>query len=385
MRLTFTLLVLLAAACSRQQETPAPREAAADRRDAPPAADVLQIDPGMLRDLRMTTAPVERRTAAADVDMLGDIDVNRDAYAEVAPPIDAQIVRLHAGLNDVVRTGAPLADLRSPDVGRARSELAAAEARAQLASQTLERKRALAAERIVAAREVQEAESQYQEAQAALRAASSAVRALGVEAADGTGDPSRFVLVSPISGVVLKRNASIGQLAETAKPLFHLADLDRLWLTVHAFERDAVQLRTGTPVRITLAAIPGREFQGLISLIGRQVDPSSRTVDVRVELPNRGGMLRPGMSATAHVPLQSGERELLSVPAAAVQRVGEEWMVFLPAGDGMFRLRRIGRGRDLGSEVEVASGLQPSETVVVEGAFLLKAEAEKRLGGEHGH
>jgi cobalt-zinc-cadmium efflux system membrane fusion protein len=206
-----------------------------------------------------------------------------------------------------------------------------------------------------------------------------------VDAADPSGEPSRFVLRSPIAGTVLQRDAAIGQLAQTARPMFRLANLDRLWLTVHAFERDAVQLRAGTPVRITFAAIPGREFQGQLSQIGRQVDPSSRTVDVRVELPNREGLLRPGMSATAHVPLQSGERLLLSVPAAAVQRVGEEWMVFLPAGAGSFHMRRVGRGRDLGGEVEIATGLQPSDTVIVEGAFLLKAEAERRLGGEHEH
>jgi cobalt-zinc-cadmium efflux system membrane fusion protein len=384
-RALLAVMLLAVAGCGQTQQPPASRETRARTPEPAPAADVLRIDPAMLRDLRMTTARVEQRTAAADVDMLGDIDVNRDAYAEVAPPIDAQIVQLHAGLNDTVGAGSPLADLRSPDVGRARSELAVAEARARLTTQTLDRKRALAAERIVAIRDVQEAESQQQEAQAGLRAATSAVRALGVEAADASGDPSRFVLRSPIAGTILERRAAIGQLAQTAEPLFRVANLDRLWLTVHAFERDAVQLRTGTAVRITLAAIPGRELQGQVSLIGRQVDASSRTVDVRVELPNRDGLLRPGMSATAHVPLESGQRELLSVPVAAVQRVGEAWIVFLPAGEGTFRMRPIGRGRDLGAEVEVASGLQPADTVVVEGAFLLKAAAEKRLGGEHEH
>jgi cobalt-zinc-cadmium efflux system membrane fusion protein len=383
--LFFTVLVILGTAgCGRDQPPPQPVDTATATTAPAPAADVLQIDPGMLRDLRMTTARVEQRTAAADVDMLGDIDVNRDAYAEVAPPIDAQIVRLRARLNDVVAAGSVLADLRSPDVGRARAELSAAEARAQLATQTLERKRALAADRIVAGREVQEAESLYQEAQAAVRAAASAVRALGVDA-DAAGDPSGFVMRSPIAGTVLQRDASIGQLAQTAMPVFRIANLDRLWLTVHAFERDAVQLRARTPVRITLAAIPGREFQGQVSLIARQVDASSRTVDVRVALPNPEGLLRPGMSATAHVPVQSGERQLLSVPVASVQRVGEDWVVFLPAGEGTFRMRRVGRGRDLGGEVEIVMGLEPTDTVVVEGAFLLKAEAEKRLGGEHEH
>jgi cobalt-zinc-cadmium efflux system membrane fusion protein len=143
-------------------------------------------------------------------------------------------------------------------------------------------------------------------------------------------------------------------------------------------------LTRGRRVRITLAALPGQEFEGRIAAIATQVDPSTRTVDVRIDLANEDGTLRPGMSATAHVPMQTSTRELLAVPAAAVQRVGENWVVFVPRTDSAFAMRRIGRGRDLGSEVEVASGLTAEETVVVDGAFLLKAEAEKATG-DHEH
>jgi cobalt-zinc-cadmium efflux system membrane fusion protein len=304
----------------------------------------------------------------------------------VAPPIDAQVVRLLAAANAVVKAGDPLAELRSPALGQARADLIAAEARMQLATQVLERKRPLAAERIVPARELQEAESQMQEARAALRAATASVRAFGVTSEDdSTGeDVGRFVVRSPIAGTVLERRVVTGQLAQTSEPMYRIADLRRLWLTVHAFERDAVQLAPRVPVRITLAALPGLEVEGRIAAVATQVDPASRTVDVRIDLSNLDEVLRPGMSATAHVPIQSSARELIAVPAAAVQRVGENWVVFVPRSEGLFDVRRIGRGRDLGIEVEVASGLKPDETVVVEGAFLLKAEAEKSsVGHEH--
>jgi cobalt-zinc-cadmium efflux system membrane fusion protein len=387
MRNMMILAMMLAlAACGRQQAVPAAREATAAPPERSAEPDLLRIDAGMLRDIKMTTARVEQRSGSADVDMLGEIEVNRDTYAEVAPPIDAQVVRLIAAVNRQVAPGQALAELRSPEVGRARADVMAADTRARLAAQTLERKRGLAAERIVAARELQEAESQHDEAQASLRAARSALRALGPEPDDDPGgdDPSRFVLRSPVAGTILERSAAVGQMAQASSAMFRIADLRRVWLTVHAFERDAVQLTSGTPVRITLAAMPGREFAGAVALVARQVDPASRTVDVRVELGNAQGLLRPGMSATAHVPVQGGSERLLTVPVAAVQRVGENWMVFVPDGDGAFRMRRVGRGRDLGGEVEIASGLQPMDTVVVEGAFLLKAEAEKAAGG-HEH
>jgi membrane fusion protein, heavy metal efflux system len=382
------LLALGVTACGRETASPTVEHEEERPRTAAPAGSgpVLELDPAVLRDLRMTTAPVERRVASGEVDMLGEMGVDRDRYAEVAPPIDAQVVRLLVGANASVKAGDTLAELRSPELGRARAEVIAAEARVQLATHVLERKRALAAERIVPARELQEAESQMQEAQASLRAATASVRALGVTVADDAGndDVASFFLRAPIGGVVLERAAVTGQLAQSSEPMFRIADLRRIWLTVHAFERDAVQLAPRAPVRITIAAMPGREFNGQVAVVGTQVHAESRTFDVRIDLPNEDGLLRPGMSATAHVPIQSGNRDLIAVPAAAVQRVGEEWVVFLPRGEGRFEIRRIGRGRDFGMEVEVVSGLRPDDTVVVDGAFLLKAEAEKGVGG-HDH
>jgi cobalt-zinc-cadmium efflux system membrane fusion protein len=392
-RLTLGCLsVMSLVSCGRNQ--PPPQEGAAAPKSAVErsgtTADLIRIDAAMLRDLRMTTARVEERTTSPEVDMLGEVDVDRDAYAEVAPPIDAQVVRLAVGQNSVVREGDTLAELRSSELGRARAELMSAEARAELAARTVERKRALAAERIVATRELQQAESELQEAHAAVRSVTSALRALGAEAAGdpASDDPSRFVLRSPMAGIVLERKAVVGQLAQASQPMFRIANLRRVWLSVHAFERDAVQLAPKTPVRITLAAMPGREFHGTVALVGREVDASSRTLGVRVELPNADGALRPGMSATAHVPLQSGSRPVLTVPTASVQRVGEEWVVFTPMGEGAFQMRTIGRGRDLGAEIEALRGVAAGDTIVVDGAFLIKAEAEKAVGGddhEHGN
>ena len=159
-----------------------------------------------------------------------------------------------------------------------------------------------------------------------------------------------------------------------------------MWLTVHAFERDAVRVSPGTRAEVTLAAFPGRVFSGAVDLVGRQVDPESRTVPIRIALKN-SGELRPGMSATARLAIGASTQQVLAVPAAALQRLGDDWVVFLPRDPGHFEIRPVGRGRDLGHEVEIVRGLTAGETIVVEGAFVLKAEAEKARGGgdEHGH
>jgi cobalt-zinc-cadmium efflux system membrane fusion protein len=155
-----------------------------------------------------------------------------------------------------------------------------------------------------------------------------------------------------------------------------------VWLTVHAFERDAVRLRVGETARIAFAAMPGKAFTGAVSFIGHGVDRESRTVPVRVELPNPDGALRPGMSATAFLPVGDEAGTILTVPTAALQRVRDRWCVFVPKDAKTFEIRAVGRGRDLVGEVEVLTGLRSGETVVVDGAFLLKAETEKSAG-EH--
>lgn len=201
--------------------------------------------------------------------------------------------------------------------------------------------------------------------------------------------PGGLALRSPVSGTVLERNVALGQLADPAKPLFRIADLRTLWLIVHAFERDAVRLAPGASARVALAALPGESFGGTIARIGQQVDPASRTVDVRIDLPNPRGRLKPGMSASAAVPIGTQGRPVLTVPAAALQRLGERWCVFIPApaseGAGRFQIRAVARGRDLDGEVEVLDGLAATDRVVSDGAFVLKAEVDKRAGAGDAH
>jgi cobalt-zinc-cadmium efflux system membrane fusion protein len=122
-----------------------------------------------------------------------------------------------------------------------------------------------------------------------------------------------------------------------------------------------------------------------VAVVGRQVERESRTLPVRIDVRNAGGVLRPGMSGTAAVAVGGSGEPVLTVPLAAVQRVRNEWCVFLPKGAGAFEIRPIGRGRDLVADVEVLSGVRLGETVVVEGAFLLKAHAEKGAGGHDEH
>ena len=383
-----SLFAVAALGCRTDSKTAAqpPAENQAEKSEAVGVtATTLRIDREMLRDLRITTSKVEEHRGGESSSLLGELGVNQNAYAEVSAPLTARVVLLRAVEGQRVAASDVLATLESGELAKARGDLATAEARRDLARRTLERKRSLNEEKIVPTREVQEAENEMVGADAQVRAAQAALRTLGAPDRPAEGNSSSsLILRSPITGVVLERTVALGQTADPSKPLFRIGDLSTLWLTVHAFERDAVRLAKGAPARITFAAIPGRTFQGTVALIGQSVDPDSRTVNVRIDLPNRERVLRPGMSATAWLPV--GEQGImLAVPAAAVQRVRDRWCVFIPKDDRTFEIRAIGRGRDIAGEVEILSGVRAGEPIVVDGAFLLKAETERSAAdGEHG-
>lgn len=357
-----------------------------------PEDGTLTVEAEVLRDLQLTTFPAELRPGGEGATALGELKVDEGAYAEVGVPIPARVVRLVASAGQAVRRGQPLAELQSVELGQARAQLAAAAARADLARQTVERKRGLAAERIVSRGELQRAEADAAAAAAELRAAEAAVAALGVgvrPAGGAAGDLAAFALLSPLAGTVLERSAVQGQSADPSRPLFRIGDLSRLWLVVQAPERDAVRIRPGAQADITLAALPGQKLRGEVGWVGREVDAHSRTVPVRIVLSNPSGQLKPGMFATAWISTGGPGERVVAVPAVALQRMDDQWAVFLPLGrpgSGRFEVRPVERGRDLGDEVAVLSGLKPGERVVVEGAFVLRAEAEKKEGGgEHHH
>ena len=386
----FLLAVCVAAGCRGKEVTekaePAGKEGAAKTGEAPEgheeAGRFVRIEAGMLRDLGITTSAVESRPGGEGAPVLGELRVNESAYAEVGSPVPARALRVLALPGSQVRRGQVMAELQSLELGKTRGDYRDAQARVDLARQSLERKRGLAAERIAPQREVQEAEAELRRAEASLQGARGALNALGASN-DGGNDDSRLVLRAPLTGTVIERHLVRGAVAQPGEALFKVGDLSVLWLMAHASERDAVRVRAGSTARVAIPALPGSSLRGRVAAVGSQVEVSSRTIPIRIELANAGGILRPGMSATVWLPIGEGGT-VIAVPVAALQRLEDKWCVFVPREPGVFEIRPVGRGRDMGGEVEIVSGLKAGETVVVEGAFLLRAEAEKARGeGEH--
>lgn len=161
-------------------------------------------------------------------------------------------------------------------------------------------------------------------------------------------------------------------------------DLRRVWLQVDVYEQDLPQVRPGLKATVRLKGAPGEDFSGVVENVGAIVDPRSRTVKVRVVLENPRGVLKPGMFATVLVEGTAGEkRRGLYVPSAAVQRLGDEHVVFVARSENAFEPRRVEVTRGGVEWTEIARGIEAGERVVTKGSFALKSELKKdELGGE---
>ena len=190
--LTFAICLSGCGKSREQKEEAKPPERSTAGNTEPSSEHSLRIKPEMLRDIRVATAPVEERAGGEGVQLLGELKVNEGRYAEVGTPIACRVVSVLAAPGQVVKKGQQLALLQSMDIGKARAESITAQTKLDLAKKTLERKRSLAAENIVPAREVQEAEANVATAEAEVRATRASLGALG--AGEESSDSSELLL-----------------------------------------------------------------------------------------------------------------------------------------------------------------------------------------------
>lgn len=158
-----------------------------------------------------------------------------------------------------------------------------------------------------------------------------------------------------------------------------------MWILLDIYEKDLAGVRVKADVRITVDAYPGETFRGAVVYLGNLVNPDTRTVEARVEIPNPAGRLRPGMFARAAITSSGSEEKVLVVPQDAIQHMEEQPVAFVEERPGTYEKRTVALGSEDSPYVEILTGLKEGERVVTNGSFYLKSVLlGEKLGG-HSH
>ena len=365
----------------------------------------------------VVVAAVQTSSVGETLEAPGEVQSIQTRLAQITPAIPGVVRAIHRLAGDLVTRGTALCTIESAELGAARAELESALAERDVTQRNYERWKQLYEKGLRSQTELWAEEADYNKARLRVEAAAARLRALGLEpdtsSKDRLGLNNRYELRSPLSGVVLQQQLTVGQNVEQKDVLFTVADLSYVWVTAAVYEKDLAGLHRGTSAIIHLQSQSSEpmSLEGRVEYVGQQADLQTRTVSVRITVINRkepgngrGYVLRPGMFAT--VRFITGRRpNALTLPADAVQDLSGESIVFVQVGgaqnshDGetnsggkngkkdegriyVFEPRVVTLGNSDGKLTEIVKGVQRGDQVVVHNAYLLKSELEKEKIGE---
>lgn len=343
---------------------------------------VVTLDDAALKRVTIRIENVARRRVVGALRLPAEVRTDPDRIAHITPLVASQVEEAKVRPGDRVKKGQTLALLKSVELGEARAQIAQAKASLDVARDQFARQEQLMDAGIGAQRSYVEAQGAVKQANAALAAAGARAQVYG----GGAGVGSTTLLKSPLEGTVVERHATAGEIATPDRELFTIANIDRVWVIGRAYESDLALVHVGAAASVRVQAYPGRSWDGSVSYVSPTLSEQTRTAEVRVELENSDGALKPGMFATVLPADQLGDAGAagitLAVPAGAAQRDGDRSIAFVARDKNHFERRIVTLGKRGADYVEIVDGLREGEPVVVEGAFILKSEAAKHLMGE---
>ncbi len=339
-------------------------------------------DGGDGHEVNISTAKVQKlgvrveaatlRDLSRPVRAVGRVEIDERRLFAVAPKFEGWIERLHVNTTgQPVGRGQPLFEVYSPELVSAQREYqVAAGGMASLGGATPEAQASI--------RQVADA--------ALARLRNWDISAEQIEQLKVGGEPRRTLTFrSPVAGVVMEKKALQGARFMPGETLYQIADISGVWVLADVYERDIGSVRVGQAVEVGIDAYPGKLFAGKLSYVYPTVNPQTRTVPVRVELANPGGLLRPSMYANVDLKVGAGgtARPVLAVPISAVIDSGTTQRVIVQKAEGRFEPREVKLGMRGDDYVAVTKGVQEGEQVVVSANFLIDSESNLKaaLGG----
>lgn len=333
--------------------------AAEGHAETAPGHAVVAIDPQRQQLIGLVTAEASRGPISSGLRTQGRVAVDETRVRRVNLKVGGFVEKLYVDFTGKpVRKGQPLFALYSPELLSMQNEfLLARETQALLA-----KGRAVAGS----------GDDLVEVARNRLRLWD--VSEAQIRELERTGKPSKtLTIVSPVNGVVTKKDVVEGARLEAGAMPYEITDLANLWVLADAYEKDLGRIHVGQKATLSLTAFPNRSFEGEVAFVDPVLDPASRTAKVRLTFANPKGELKPEMFG--EVKLRTESREALTIPADAVVATGTKQVVFVALDGGHFEPREVSIGESDGERTEVLEGLTGGEKVVTRANFLIDSES----------
>ena len=334
----------------------------AGKKAGPETGMPVQISSQKRQLIGVKTGRVERRSLNTIIHAAGTVDYNEKKGSQIQLRVSGWIKELYvSSIGEQINKGDPLFRIYSPDLFATKQELL-------LAKETLNR---LKEGSMMHVREG--VQSQIESAKARLK-----LWNLSDEEIDQIGREEDLspetVFYSPVKGFVTKKTVVKGQYVTPEMVLYEVSDLSSVWVYADIYESDFSYLKQNQTVKIAFTAYPDRTFSGKIIFISPNLNPETRTVKTRIELPNPGFLLKPGMYGDVDIDIRIPNR--LVVPVEAVIDSGMRQLVFLDRGSGIFEPREVKLGAHHEGYIEVISGVKEGDAIVISATFLIDSESK---------
>jgi multidrug efflux pump subunit AcrA (membrane-fusion protein) len=400
-----TALVLALAAyilLARKGEAPPP-PAAADTAGSKASAGLIHLNLQAQKEANLSMVLAATRVEKDTIRANGQITVNENETWHVGALAEGKVTQVLANIGDHVKQGQVLALMHSHAVHetraayiQAQAELERAIAHKEMARRVAERAQRLLKVEAISLEQADQAANDLRNSEAAIVRARAdleketqhmteflEIDPHGIKhAGDGDDDPDAVSIKAPNAGVILRRLVSSGSVLSVGQEAFTISNLNSLWVIAGVNEADLGAVRPGMQARISVRAFPERTFAGTVLQLGEELDPATRTLKVRINLPNAQGNLKPEMYAQVDLE-QRDSRAALYIPESAVEDLNGQKVAFVQTGGDAFQVRTLKIGATTNGMVEIIAGISEGERVVTRGAFALKSELLKSsLQGE---
>jgi len=367
--------------CSKQKASA--EKTAAKVQDDP---TVVTVDPSLASQLKI--GEPEIHDVANSLKVAARIETDGSRIARVGSPVAGRIIKLLALEGQYVRKGSALATLHSTDLSDTQFAFIKAFSQQALAEQATNRAEQLVKADVIGSAELERRRAELLQASAEASAFRTQLRGLGMtDAAITKLETTRqlnadYPIVTSISGTVLERKVTLGQIVQPAEIAFMVADLSNVWLVADVPEESAERLHKGMHVVVSIPSLPDEKVEGELSYVSPVVDPATRTIPVRMDLANPRGIFKPAMLASMTFIDHSQRRTV--IPSTAIVRENNKDHVFVELGSGKFKLREVVLDGESNDDRILESGINPGQKVVLDGAFHLNNQRKQNAikGGE---